>query len=85
MLYGEGRNTPDPAEIIERREQAQRLRAALVRLERCDPYASVLVKLHYICGVRLATLARLEGVRTATVSQRLRKAVRRLQEMADAG
>ena len=85
MLYGAGRSMPDPVEIAECREQARRLRAALVRLERCDPYASVLVKLHYACGVRLATLARLEGVRTATLSQRLRKAVRRLREMADAG
>jgi predicted RNA polymerase sigma factor len=45
----------------------------------------VLVKLHYVCGVRLATLARLEGVATATLSQRLAKALRRLREMADVG
>jgi DNA-directed RNA polymerase specialized sigma24 family protein len=85
MVYGEGGRAPDPVEVVERREEARRLRAAMLRLERCDPYASVLVKLHYVCGVRLATLARLEGVATATLSQRLAKALRRLREMADVG
>jgi len=85
MIHGAGVSTPDPREIAERRDEMRRLRAALVRLEECDPYASVLVKLHYVCGVRLATLARLEGVCTATMSQRLNKAVRRLREMAETG
>ena len=85
MSHAEGLSLPDPAEVVERREEARRLRAAMVRLERCDPYASVLVKLHYVCGVRLATLARLEGVATATLSQRLHKAVRRLRTMVEAG
>ena len=75
--------TGDPFEIVERRETARRLARAMEELERSDPYASVLIKLHYVCGVQLTTLARLEGVCKATISQRLRKARVWLREMAE--
>ncbi|NOY26489.1 MAG: sigma-70 family RNA polymerase sigma factor [Oligoflexia bacterium] len=73
--------TVDPADLLDRHRQVQRLEAALQRLP--DNWRRVVI-LHHLHGVPLATLADEEDIAVGTVKSRLHRGRARLAQILGA-
>lgn len=67
-----------PEELLERWEEAERVRRAVRALEAAQ---QELLREIYACGKRQAEIAREEGVSRANISKRLKRAYRRLEKI----